>query len=49
VGKTAPLEIHERIVDSFAEESPEKLRKAETNLGSAGWTACATLTGYGIR
>jgi hypothetical protein len=40
--KTTPLEFHDKLVAPLGRESPEMPRKAETNLGSAGWTACAT-------
>ena len=43
VGKSTPQLIHDSFVVADGEESPGKEKKAETNLGSAGLTACATL------
>ena len=43
VGKSTPQLIHDSLVVADGKNLPEKRGKAETNLGSAGLTACATL------
>jgi hypothetical protein len=42
VGKSTPQLIHDSFVVAGGKNLPEKRRKAEMNLGSAGLTACAT-------